>query len=133
MAGGLARAARAVYGHSFIRFAVVGGVCFAVDLVALFLLHGVWRVWLPVATLVAYLMAFALSFALSRGWVFPAHGRLDRQIWRYVVVFAAVVGLTVVGVQWLVWLSLPYLIAKVFTSGVVALLNYVASRWWVFR
>jgi putative flippase GtrA len=133
VAAGFTGAVRAVYEHSFVRFAVVGGLCFAVDLAALFLLHGVWRLWLPVATLAAYLVAFALSFALSRGWVFPAGGRLDRQIWRYLAVFAAVVGLTVLGVQWLVWLSLPYLIAKVFTSGVVAVLNYAASRWWVFR
>ncbi len=33
----------------------------------------------------------------------------------------------------LVWLGVPYLIGKVLVSGVVAVVTYVGSRWWVFR
>ncbi len=41
--------------------------------------------------------------------------------------------LTVIGVQRLTWLGLPYLGSKVVTSGVVAAINYVAFRLWVIR
>jgi putative flippase GtrA len=131
----LAQSVRTVAGHSFTRFAVVGGFCFLVDMLALFLLYGVARVWLPVATLLAYLVAYAVNFVFSRGWVFPAADadRVGRQLARYLLVLAAMLALTVLGVQALVWFSLPYLVAKTATSGVVALLNYAASRWWVFH
>ncbi len=118
---------------SFAKFAVVGILGFTTDMLLLWLLHGVLGVWLPVATTVAYIAAFALSFILSREWVFPDSGDMRVQIMRYVALVTGILVLTVVGVQALVWLSVWYLIAKVLTSGVVAIVNYVASRWWVFR
>ncbi len=118
---------------SFARFAVVGLLGFTTDMLLLWLLHGVFRVWLPVATTVAYIVAFALSFVLSREWVFPDSGDMRVQIMRYLALVIGILVLTVVGVQALAWLSVWYLVAKVLTSGVVAIVNYVASRWWVFR
>jgi putative flippase GtrA len=115
------------------RFAVVGGIGFLTDVGLLWLLHGVFRLWLPSATGLAYLVAFALSFVLSRKWVFPDAGGMRRQIYRYCWLVAGVLLLTVLGVQAVVWLGVQYLVAKVLVSGVVAVINYVVSRWWVFR
>jgi putative flippase GtrA len=123
----------AVARHSMVRFAVVGGIGFGTDVFLLWLLHGVAHLWLWLATALAYLVAFAIGFVLSREWVFPESGRSRRQIYRYCWLVAGVLLLTVVGVQALAWLGVPYLIAKVVTSGVVAVVNYVSSRWWVFR
>jgi putative flippase GtrA len=119
--------------HSTTKFAIVGTLGFAVDIGFLYLLHGVLAMWLPLATTIAYVVAFALGFVLSREWVFPAAGQMRRQIYRYAWLVAGVLVLTVVGVQALVWLAVKYLLAKVLTSGVVAVVNYTASRWWVFR
>jgi putative flippase GtrA len=123
----------AVARHSLMRFAVVGGIGFGTDILVLWLLHGVVHTWLWLATALAYLVAFAISFVLSREWVFPESGRSRRQLYRYSWLVAGVLVMTVLGVQALVWLGVPYLVAKVLVSGVVALVNYVASRWWVFR
>jgi putative flippase GtrA len=133
MGSWLRAAVAAIAGHSIVRFAVVGGIGFGVDLGGLYLLHGMLLLWLPVATGLAYLVAFAISFVLSRQWVFPDAGAMRRQLVRYLWLVAAVLLLTILGVQALVWVTVPYLVAKVLTSGVVALVNYVASRWWVFR
>ena len=133
MAGTLRRGFRALAGHSMVRFAVVGGIGFGTDVALLWLLHGVWGMWLPPATALAYLVAFAISFVLSREWVFPDAGSMRRQIYRYCGLVAGVLLLTVLGVQALVWAGVPYLVAKVLVSGVVALVNYVVSRWWVFQ
>jgi putative flippase GtrA len=116
-----------------VKFAVVGGLGFAADIGCLYLLHGVLGMWLPLATTLAYAVAFALSFVLSREWVFPDSGNMRAQVIRYLCLVAGVLVLTVVGVQALVWLAVSYLIAKVLTSGLVGVVNYAASRWWVFR
>ncbi len=133
MPGTLRGAVRGLVRHSMARFAVVGAIGFGTDVGLLWLLHGVLGLWLPPATALAYLVAFAVSFVLSREWVFPHAGDARRQIYRYGALVAGILLLTVVGVQALVWLDMPYLVAKVLVSGLVAVVNYVASRWWVFR
>jgi putative flippase GtrA len=133
MAGAARRRLGALARHSMARFAVVGLIGFGTDVGLLWLLHGVLSMWLPLATALAYLVAFAMSFVMSREWVFPEAGNMRRQIVRYCVLVAGVLLMTVLGVQALVWLTMPYLIAKVLVSGVVAVVNYVVSRWWVFR
>jgi putative flippase GtrA len=129
----MAERLRAIARHSMTKFAIVGLLGFGTDVALLWLLHGVLGMWLPLATTIAYIVAFALSFVLSREWVFPDAGNMRTQIIRYALLVIGILVLTVVGVQALVWFAVSYLIAKVLTSGVVALVNYAASRWWVFR
>lgn len=132
--GGTVRAlVDAMARHNLIRFGVMGGLTFATDIFLLWLLHGVVHLWLWLATTLAYAVAFVIGFVLSREWVFPEAGRARAQLYRYCVLVVGVLLLTVFGVQALAWLGVPYLIAKLVTSGVVAIVNYVASRWWVFR
>ena len=123
----------AVARHHLVRFGVVGGLSFATDILLLWVLHGVAHLWLWLATTLAYLVAFVIGFVLSREWVFPEAGRTRAQVYRYCLLVVGVLLLTVLGVQALTWLGVPYLAAKLVTSGVVAIVNYVASRWWVFR
>jgi putative flippase GtrA len=123
----------AIARHHLVRFGVMGGLAFATDIFLLWLLHGVAHLWLWLATTLAYVVAFVIGFVLSREWVFPEAGRTRGQLYRYCVLVVGVLLLTVLGVQALTWLGVPYLAAKLFTSGVVAIVNYVASRWWVFR
>jgi putative flippase GtrA len=120
--------------HSAVRFVLVGGTSFVLDAGTLFLLHGVFKLWLPLATVLAYAVAFIANFGLNRKWAFAAdNGHVGRQLHRYLYLVAANLILTVIGVQGLTWLGLPYLVSKVVTSGVVAAINYVAFRLWVFR
>jgi putative flippase GtrA len=118
--------------HNLIRFGLMGGLTFGVDIGLLWLLHGVVHLWLWLATTLAYAVAFVIGFVLSREWVFPEAGRSRAQVYRYCVLVVGVLLLTVFGVQALAWLGVPYLAAKLVTSGVVAIVNYVVSRWWVF-
>jgi putative flippase GtrA len=133
MSGSARGLVRAVAGHNMTRFAVVGGIGFVTDIGLLWLLHGVAHLWLSLATALAYLVAFAVSFVLSREWVFPDAGDMRRQVYRYCWLVAGVLLMTVLGVKALVLLGVQYLVAKVLVSGVVAVINYVVSRWWVFR
>jgi|GEM_PF-956628 putative flippase GtrA len=133
MSGSVRGLVRAVAGHNMARFAVVGGIGFGTDVSLLWLLHGVAHVGVGLSTALAYLVAFAISFVLSRDWVFPDSGDRRRQFYRYCLLVAGVLLLTVYGVKALVSFDVQYLVAKVLVSGVVAVVNYVVSRWWVFR
>ncbi len=133
MAVGLAESVISLSRHSAVRFVLVGGASFVADAGALFLLHGVLRLWLPLATVLAYGVAFVINFGLNRGWAFGSTGALGGQVHRYLWLVAANLVLTVVGVQGLTWLGLVYLGSKLVTSTVLAVLNYVAFRRWVFR
>lgn len=120
-----------------IRFFLAGGASFVVDFGMLWLLHGGLAMWLPLATGLAYAAAFVVNFGLSRSWAFAAQGagdgQLGRQLPRYIILVVFNLVVTVIGVPGLTWAGLPYLVSKLVTSGVLALINYFVSRFWVFH
>jgi putative flippase GtrA len=118
--------------HSGVRFLIVGGLSVAIDAGSLFVLHGVLGVWLPLATAVAYMISIGVNFGLNRLWTFEAGGAARWHLLRYVLLVAANLTLTVVLVQLLTWLGLPYLVSKLCTTAVLAVSNYFISREWVF-
>lgn len=118
--------------HSGVRFLVVGGLSVGVDAGMLFVLHGLLGVWLPLATATSYLLSIGINFGLNRFWTFEASGAAGWHVLRYVLLVAANLTLTVVLVQLLTWLGLPYLVSKLCTTAVLAISNYFISREWVF-
>ncbi len=120
--------------HPFPRYVATGGVCFGIDLLALGVLHGVLGVGLVVATIVAYGVAFFVNFTLSRRWTFrtasPTNAR--RQASRFTIVVLCNLVATVVIVAGLAGAGMNYLLAKVISGMVIALVNFVVSRRWVF-
>ena len=114
------------------RFLVVGVLSIATDATALFVLHGVLRIWLPAATAGAYGVAFVVNFGLNRIWVFRATDSVTRQLTWYLALVAANLALTVVLVPTLTRLGIQYLASKLLVAAVLAVLNYVASRRWIF-
>jgi len=124
----LARTSR----HSGFRYVVVGAASVAVDAGTLYLLHGRAGLWLPVATALAFVAAFGVNFGLNRAWSFDGVRPLGRQLSRYFALVALNLPATVLAVQALTWLGLPYLVAKLVTAAVLAVVNYLVSRRWVF-
>jgi putative flippase GtrA len=118
--------------QSFLRFFTVGVLSLGTDAGALFILHGVLRIWLPVATATAYAIAFVVNFGLNKIWVFRAAGTLGRQLQRYVGLVVVNLVVTVCAVQLLTWLGMQYLFAKVFIALVLAVANFLVSRRWIF-
>ena len=118
--------------NSAVRFVMVGGLSVVVDAGMLVLLHGVLHIWLPVATALAFAGAFVVNFGLNRIWAFGSNGAVGRQLGRYLTLVAANLALTVILVPTLTWLGLPYLAAKLLTTGVLSVANYLISRRWIF-
>ena len=129
--------------HSAVRFLIVGGLTFTVDETALFVLHGVIGLWLGLATVLAFAFAFGVNFGLNRVWVF-ASGRsggtpssssepvLGRQLGRYLLLVAVNLLATFLFVPGLTALGVYYLVSKAVVAGVLAIMNYIVSRVWIF-
>ena len=121
--------------HPAPRFLVSGGLTALVDVGTLAALHSALGAPLAVSTAAAYCVAFAVNFRLSRHWTFSTarQGRAHHQAARYLLLvlvnlaatLAIVTGLSAVGVY--------YLLAKVISIAVIALGNFFAYRYWVFR
>lgn len=118
--------------HSAVKFAVVGGLSLVADAGSLYVFHGLLRIWLPAAVVLAFAVAFIVNFGLNRIWSFESSTAVGQQLWRYLFLVLANLVLTVSLVQGLTWAGLPYLVSKVVTSIALVPLNYGISRKWIF-
>ena len=118
--------------HSGVRFVVVGGLSLATNTGALYLLHGVLRMWLPAAAVLSFVIAFGVNFGLNRMWTFDSDGALFGHLWRYLALVLVNLCLNAVLVPGLTALGLPYLLSQVIVTTVLSALNYVVSRLWIF-
>jgi putative flippase GtrA len=117
------------------RFLVVGLLSLAVDFGTYVACHAKlgMPVWLAAAT--GYCVAFGVNFGLNRTWVFPDADMAEhsRQLARYVVLVAVNLVLTTVTVPALVSAGAEYRLAKLAVAAVIAGVNFVVQRIWVFR
>lgn len=119
---------------AFLRFLVVGGLSYVVDLGSLLFLYGLAGAPLAAATTGAFAIAFVLTFTLNRLWVFDAaSGGVSGQVVRYL----ALVGLnylaTLVIVLGLTAAGAPVAVSKTVAVAVIAVANYFLYRHFVFR
>lgn len=97
------------------------------------MLHGVLGIRLPLATALSFLSSLAWNYGLNHVWTFGAEGQVPRRLGRYLVVVAGNLVVTVALVSGLSALGLHYIAAKLVAIAVVATVNYVLYREWVFR
>ena len=119
--------------RSLPRYLIIGVFSFAVDAGLLYVAHGLLGIWLPVATAFAYAAAFGVNFSLNRFWAFGSAAPVGRQLIRYIVLAGLNTVATILIVTGLAAAGLNYLLAKVVAASLIAAINYVAYRVWVFR
>jgi putative flippase GtrA len=128
----LARTLGAPGTHRFLRFAVIGGFSFGVDIGVLWLMHSKLGVSLSLSTTCGYALGFTINFYLNRGVTFASDGHVGRQGVKYLIM----VGLNylwTLGIVWagtLVWRD--YLISKVIASATYSIVNFFGYKHWVF-
>lgn len=124
---------RALLDHPFVRFLMVGGLSYLIDVGTLVGLDSGLGLPLAVATTGAYLAAFCVTFTLNRLWVFDAgDGSSGGQVLRYFVLVGVNYVLTLVIVLGLVGLGLAPAVAKTISVAVLAVLNFFLYRSFVF-
>ena len=121
-------------GRQFLRFAIVGGLCFALTLATFTALMEAGGHYL-IAGPLGYAAGVALGFQLNRTWTFAAHDdAAHRQFVRFLVVSAAAIGLNAALLQLMVdGLGLAELAGEVATVAVIAPLTFTVNRLWSFR
>jgi putative flippase GtrA len=119
--------------RSLPRFLIIGVLSFIIDAGTLFLTHGLLKMWLPLATTIAYAVAFTVNFGLNRVWAFGSTAAVTGQATRYIALTGVNYLITLLIVDGLAALGMSYLLAKVIATAVIAGINYVAYRNWVFR
>lgn len=123
---------RLLWGHSAVRYLLVGGFCFLVDVGLLWIGHDVLGAPLAVATPIAFLASFAVTYTLQRVVAFGSDARVAPSLTRY----TALVILNTVATTVIVWatdaIGWSWLAGKVIAVVTTTVWNYFFYRYWVF-
>lgn len=119
----------------FLRFAIVGGLCFAAGLASVWLLTEQLHWHYLVSAAVSMLAVNLLGWLLNRRWTFRLHAeRSWQEFARYVLVNTAGFGVTLLLMALLVsGVGLNYLLACAVVGIVMAFVNFVAHGRWSLR
>lgn len=123
-----------VVAPTFLGFCLINSFTFGIDLVLLYVMHGLLDLPVPIAVSVAYACAFALAYVLNRIFNFRSHAPVGPQLGVYVVVvvinyLAFILGL----VSLLTYLGIDYRIARLLAGACEAVYMYSMMRWVIFR
>lgn len=121
-----------VWSNSLVRYLVVGGFCFLVDVGLLWITHDLVGIPLPIATAFAFLASFAVTYTMQRIFAFNSDAGVAPSVGKYtaLVIFntlattAIVWAATQVGIVWIG--------GKVLAVIATTVWNYFAYRYWVF-
>ena len=136
------RAMNRVVFDEVLRFIVVGGVSFAVDIGALVALQETIfkeiKGGLFVSTAIAFIVSLAIHYALTALWVFKGHGVNTAR--KHCFACALFVVTNVIGLglnELLLWigavrLGFHYVLVKVFAAGIVMVWNFLCQKNFIF-
>jgi dolichol-phosphate mannosyltransferase len=118
-----------------VRFALVGGTGFVVNLLVYALCVRVLGIHYQVASVIAWLVAVCNNFVLNRHWTFDArHDRAHRQAVRFLLVSLAAEGVSLLLLTALVeGAGFAKVAAQAFAVAASMPLNFLGNKLWSFR
>jgi putative flippase GtrA len=119
--------------RELVGFAMLSGFTFGFDLALLWVIRHTTALPVPVAVSLAYICAVGLNYVLNRTLNFRSHAPMGRESVRYALVAAADYLLTVGLTTGLAAAGVEFWTSRLVSAVAVALLVYVAARWFVFR
>jgi putative flippase GtrA len=123
---------RSLFG-ALLRFGVTGVASVTADVGTLTLLHSGLGLGLLWSTLAAFGAGLLVNYSLNRNWTFRARADHRKTLIRYAVMVGFNFGSTLAIVLGLTHLGLYYLLSKLIAVATIAVVNFTASRYWVFR
>ena len=112
--------------QELIRFLLAGGSCFALELAALFLLTEFGGLNYLDSAAIAFTLAVAINYVMCARWVFV--GRVTTFL---IFVATSVIGLGINQLCMYCFVELGglhYMIAKIFSTAIVTVWNFVTKR-----
>ncbi|MEO5781310.1 MULTISPECIES: GtrA family protein [Arthrobacter] len=116
-----------------VKFLVVGGASFAIDLGLLALLHEVGGVDLWIATPIAFLVSLVFNFLVQRKFTFQSSGRADVSLLKYCALVVFNVIATDVVVIVVDGAGYPYALGKVIATIATTVWNFLLYKHWIFK
>ena len=121
---------------SIVKFTMSGPVSGAIDLVVLYILHGLLYINVIWSTTFAYIISFGFSFYLQKFWTFNNLNR--KRVYHQMVIyfFFAFINLNINGYlmhiavnRYHIW----YLLAQLLVGIITGLISYLAFKFIIFR
>ena len=128
----IASLSRTALSYSTVRYLVVGGLSFLLDLGLLTLFYRGFGVPLALATGIGFWGSVLFNFTLQKRFAFETRGATGRSLWRYGVLLAANSVIAIAVVTLFHSLGWGYVYGKVFVTAAQTVWNYFAYRSWVF-
>lgn len=120
-----------------IRYALSGGLAFVVDFGLLWLMTTVLGLYYQVGVGCGYLAGLAITYTLSTLWIFDEHRTSNRLV--EIVGFALIGLVGMVATHCLMYLLTDlwlgedyYLVAKLLTTALVTILNFILKKYILF-
>lgn len=117
------------------RYLFAGGLTFATNLVLLFIFARYFHLWYLTASTLAFIFSVVVSFTMQKFVTF--RDKTTDRVHHQVVMFLAIAlfNVTANGAMMFSFvdlLSIPYMIAQVFSAGFIALWSLMAYRYIIF-
>lgn len=121
--------------YRFLRYTLVGGVTFGIDLSLLALATQLLHIPYPPAVFMAFFIGASLNYVLSRRFVFHGSQRTFWQGYINMVGVAAGIALTTAGltVALTETLNLNFLLSRILVAGIIGIGNYMFNLYINFR
>lgn len=118
--------------HSAVRYLLVGGFVFLIDVGLLWVFQHFlsWPLWL--ASGASFLIGFLFSYTLQRAFSFSSNIGHGQGLLRYIALLAFNTLATMLIVELVGATTIGWVGAKVFATVITTVWSYFAYRWWVF-
>lgn len=123
-----------LYEHSFVRYVVIGGTTFTLDIGLLVLFHEVFNLPVIFSATASYWLSIAFNFIANRLWTF---GASESSIGRHLTFYLALLGFnylfTIGFIAAATHMGMHYTIAKVLALACQISWTYIAYKKVIFR
>lgn len=120
-----------------LRFATASIGCALIDLVLFAVLHNILplasAISILLATVIARIVSGGINFLINRKVIFKNSGDLSGQLWRFFILFFAIMCTSSVVVSLLSFIPIPPIITKAVVDVLLWTVNYTMQRKWVFK
>jgi len=121
---------------SIFKFFISGTLASSVDLIFLFIFHGLWGIGIVVATSMSFLLSFLVSFYLQKLWTFrnKEEKKAPRQLVLYLLNSFLSLNFNGIGMHLLVTqFGIWYLLSQIIVNLVLGSLNFFIYKFIIFR
>lgn len=124
---------RRVVPREFAGYTLISFATFLLDLALLTSLRHRTHMPMPMAVSISYAIGFAVNYILNRTLNFRSHAAVSGELLRYSAVVAVDFTLTIGVTTGLTTLGLDFRLSRLIAGSCVAIVTFLAYRWWVFR